>query len=478
MKRVDVVASHMDRVLFPVTSRKASIAISAVIIALLSLILFSVRQNILTYDNTLETVYFILTVVIAYGIGSWLLLGYVKQTTRRRTTSTTTTSSSATGPTIQRGPLISLLHMAVVIVQFAILGIMLYVIFDRSSEYLMPYVNAITSVFATVIMIAFAFRILRWYIKGNRTVLVLLYFLTALTIAIMISLDFAVKFMVTARTEVSVSDEVPKEKFLYRNTEEGLLLKQDIEPGSTISYIVPLQFLAAWRILNIYPGLASLYFRWGATSLTLYEYNKYKRLNKTVFWILISVPVILLFVGQLPDYLGITPEPWTRPLFRGANIAIGIMFGLAFLLMARKAPAIKDHLTIAAVGVMIITISFGVTNLQQTFGIAAHSLVLLSSYLFAIGLYDSAISLSHDATLRQSIRRSAKGAIPDLLDSASLAEVQQQMEQKVMKIAKHQSDVLFKQSGVPASLEEGDMNKYLKQVLIEMQKDKKATVGQ
>ena len=239
---------------------------------------------------------------------------------------------------------------------------------------------------------------------------------------------------------------------------------------------MPLQFLAAWRALNIYPGLASLYLRWGATSLTLYEYNKYRRLNKAVFWILISVPAILLFVGQLPDYLGITPEPWTRPVFRGANIAIGIMFGLAFLAMARKAPAIKDHLTIAAIGVMIITISFGITNIQQTFGIAAHSLVLLSSYLFAIGLYDSAVSLSHDATLRQSIKRSAKGTMPDLLNSASIAEVQQQIEQKVVRIAKHQSDVLFEQSGVPASLEEADMRIYLKQVLVEMQKDKNVTV--
>ena len=207
MKRLEGVVSHMDRILFPVTSRKASIGVSAVIIALLSLILFSVRQNILTYDNTLETVYFILTVVIAYGIGSWFLLAYVKQTTRKETT-------TATGPKILRGPLISLLHLAVAIVQFAMLGIMLFVIFDRTSEYLMPYVNAITSVFATLIMIAFAFRILRWYKKGNRKVLVLLYFLTALTIAIMIAVDFAVKFMITTRVEIIASTEVPKERFL------------------------------------------------------------------------------------------------------------------------------------------------------------------------------------------------------------------------------------------------------------------------
>src|ERR687894_3283073 len=100
MKQLDGVISHMDRILFPVTSRRASIAVSAVIITLLSLILFSVRQNILTYDNTLETIYFVLTVVLAYGIGSWLLLGYVRQTTRKETAVTATGSKMHKSPHI------------------------------------------------------------------------------------------------------------------------------------------------------------------------------------------------------------------------------------------------------------------------------------------------------------------------------------------------------------------------------------------
>ena len=179
----------MDRILFPVASRTVSIAISAVIITLLSLILFSVRQNILTYDNTLETVYFILIVVIAYGIGSWFLLGYLKQTERRTAAAKTTTTT--TGPTIQRDPLISLLRLAVVIVQFAIFGIMLFVIFDRRSEYLMPYVNAITSGFATIILGAFAYKFAKWYRLSDKKLVVLLYFLTVLTLAIMIAADLA-----------------------------------------------------------------------------------------------------------------------------------------------------------------------------------------------------------------------------------------------------------------------------------------------
>src|SRR5919108_4324345 len=260
MKRLDAVASHMDRVLFPVTSRKASIAISAVIITLLSVILFSVRQNILTYDNTLETVYFILTVVIAYGIGSWLLLGYVNRTIK-------TTSTPAAHPTtIQRSSLISLLHLAVVIVQFAMLGIMLFVIFDRSSEYLMPYVNAITSGFATIILGAFAYKFAKWYTISNKKLVVLLYFLTVLTLAIMIAADLALKYVITTTVETSAPGEVSREKFLYKDFEGGELVKQDIEPDYTISYIVPLQYLVAWQILNNYPGMFSFIFRWGATA--------------------------------------------------------------------------------------------------------------------------------------------------------------------------------------------------------------------
>jgi hypothetical protein len=461
LKRIDVLVSHIDDAIFPVTNRKASIAVSAVIIGLLSLILFSVRQNILTYDNTSETVYFILTVVIAYGIGSWFLLGYVKQMTRIRTTTITTPTASR----IQRSPLISLLHLAVVIVQFAMLGIMLFVIFDRSSEYLMPYVNAITSGFATIILGAFAYKFAKWYTISNKKLVVLLYFLAVISLAIMIAADLALKYVITTTVEKSAPGEVSREKFRYKDFEWGELLKQDIEPNYTISYIVPLQFLAAWQILNNWPGVFSFIFRLGATGITLNHYNQNRRINQIVLWAMISIPLILYLVGKSPDLFNIDPEPWTRPLFRGANIAIGIMFGSAFLLMARKVPAVKDYLTVAAIGVMIISIAFSVTNLQQTFGIAAHSLVLLSSYLFAIGLYYAAISISHDAALRKSVKTSVSTASSDLLQSAGLAETQQQIEREVLKIAKSQSDNLAKQTGVQPSLEEEDLKKYLEQIL-------------
>src|SRR5919109_1866706 len=292
----------------------------------------------------------------------------------------------------------------------------------------------------------------------------------------MIAADLALKYVITTTVEVSAPGEVSREKFLYKDFEGGELLKQDIEPNYTISYIVPLQFLAAWQILNNYPGMLSFIFRWGASGVTLHHYNQNKRINRAVLWALLSIPLILYLVGKSPDLFNLDPEPWTRPLFRGGNIAIGIMFGLAFLLMARKMPAVKDYLTLAAIGVMIISIAFSVTNLQQTFGIAAHSLVLLSSYLFAIGLYYATISISHDAALRHSIKSSVSDASSDLLHSAGQAETQQQIEREVLKIAKKQSDSLSEQSGVRPSLEEQDMKNYLEEILPEVQKSEGSKV--
>jgi hypothetical protein len=59
-----------------------------------------------------------------------------------------------------------------------------------------------------------------------------------------------------------------------------------------------------------------------------------------------------------------------------------------------SAEKVKDYLTISSIGFILIGISFSTSALQQTYGVAAHSLVLLASYLFTVGLYSSAIAVS------------------------------------------------------------------------------------
>ena len=281
--------------------------------------------------------------------------------------------------------------------------------------------------------------------------------------------------MITYRLEASAPGEISREAVLYRDTAEGQLIKQDIEPDYTVSYIVPAVMLPAWSFLNNYPGMASLLLRWGATSYTLNLYNKQQgRMNVVLFWVLVSLPIIIYLLGKSPDLFGVTPEPWTRPLFRGGNIAMAVLFCIALLAMARKVPAVKDYLTVAAIGLMIVTIAFGISNMQQTFGVAGHSLILLSSYLFAIGLYSCAVSISHDETLRKEIHKAARGTYAELVDNTSAGEMYDELEHRVLKISKHHSDKLLLNTGVRPSFEEKDVKQYLdKVVLPEVLKEKK-----
>jgi hypothetical protein len=59
-------------------------------------------------------------------------------------------------------------------------------------------------------------------------------------------------------------------------------------------------------------------------------------------------------------------------------------------------------------------IALSTSVLQQTYGIAGHSLLLLSSYLFSVRLYLSEIALSQDSSLRKSIKKSAVNLIGDI----------------------------------------------------------------
>jgi hypothetical protein len=185
---------------------------------------------------------------------------------------------------------------------------------------------------------------------------------------------------------------------------------------------------------------------------------------------MISLPLCFYFIGKLPDIFELPTEPWLRIVYRIGSIGGSILFGVAFFMVAHKVKAIRDYLVVSAIGIILIGISLSTSNLQQTFGIAAHSLVLLASYLFSVGLFSSAISISHDMKLRHSIRHFA-GEQSDLLDSIGVAQMHQEIKSAVTKIAKDNSEVLVEQSGVQPSLAGQDMKEYIEAVIKEIRKD-------
>ncbi|HEY6884443.1 MAG TPA: HAMP domain-containing sensor histidine kinase [Nitrososphaeraceae archaeon] len=454
-----------------ITNRKISIATAAVIIILVVLDLLTTRQ-ILYFNNTLEIFLFILTVGIGYGIGSWILLGFTKNTTKDLT---------------EKSRLIRVMHVAVTLIQYSLLGILLYILYNNltycygyfslcdGTGFLTTSLYAIASITATIIMGILSFKFFSWYRLNNRNFIVLFYGLAAAALAISISGDAFDKLLLAQIVqEKSPSGAIPQSSFIYKTFEKyhGEIEYKVVNPHITTLYVVPTPKLDLYNQIIYWTSDAPYILTWAGTALLLGYY--YKRTGKLdlKFWIIISVPLILYLVGSglifsLPA--DIPYRFYFRLVFRAGTIGSSVLFGLAFYIISRylTTTKVKDYLTISAIGIIMIGIANEISALQQTYGVAAHSLVLLASYLFTIGLYSSAISLSQDSSLRQSIRKSAI-EVSKLVEVLGAPKIEQEIERRVLNVVSEQRQVLREQSGVDSSLTEHDVKQYLGNVLKEI----------
>jgi hypothetical protein len=104
-------------------------------------------------------------------------------------------------------------------------------------------------------------------------------------------------------------------------------------------------------------------------------------------------------------------------------------------------------------------------------GLASISFMGLGSYMILIGIYSSAISVSEDSKLRQSIRAFALRE-SKLLDSIGTAQMEREIERKVIAITKQTQERMVEETGIESSLTEEDMKQYLEEVLKEVEKDR------
>jgi hypothetical protein len=130
---------------------------------------------------------------------------------------------------------------------------------------------------------------------------------------------------------------------------------------------------------------------------------------------------------------------------------------------------------ISAFGLILLFVSNQavvlVTVPYPPFGLATISFLGLSSYLILVGVYASAISVSGDTELRKSIR---KYAITEskLLDSIGSAQMEQQIQRRVIDMMKQNQDRLSNETGVEPSLSEVEVKQYLHEVIEEVRKGK------
>ena len=127
---------------------------------------------------------------------------------------------------------------------------------------------------------------------------------------------------------------------------------------------------------------------------------------------------------------------------------------------------------IAAYGFILFFIAGSSTASQAAYppyGLASISFVGLSCYLIYSGLYSSAVTVSQDITLRNSIRKSVTEQ-SKLLHGMGTAQMQQELESKVLTINKKVSDMMEEETGVEPSMTEEDIKEHIELVRKEINK--------
>jgi hypothetical protein len=387
-----------------------------------------------------------------YGAGIYLLTGFVRQLSKGIRS---------------KSRFFGVAYQAVAAIQYLLVGIFAVITAEMAlfSSYhvgLLAAAVAASLAPAAVIMAVHSYRFLLWF--GHRkSALVLLY-----------GLSPGLAFAATA-------------VMLYIDLSRLLALPAVKEPAQqvTIQLISSMPALGGLFVYAyVLPLVLSLVSIWIGTAIHLQHYSE--KIGKAKYWVMIWMPlasfVAVLFVnvglitaGDSDSMLGAS----RLALFSSATASI-IVIGLSFLTMARSLPrgeptaALKGYLVMIGLGVMMESISLMtfVYGNWPPFGILGHSFLALASYIYILGLYSSAVSVSADVELRRSIRKLASEL--KLLNGIGTAQMEREFQGRVFAIAKSHLDT---ETDDQQPLSEDDIKRYMEEVASELKKKRGAAVA-
>ena len=226
-------------------------------------------------------------------------------------------------------------------------------------------------------------------------------------------------------------------------------------------------------------GIVSYVLTWIATVMLLRPYIK--KIGKVRFWIMMGAPMVYYLIEFPLFSLGIfTPSEDSNAMtniliFSLSAIFAGILFGVAFLSIARtlkSGTAARNYMIIAAYGFVLFYIAGSAWTSQAAYppyGLISVSFIGLSCYLIYNGLYYSAVSISQDITLRQSIKKSVIEQ-SKLLHSIGTAEMENEIQKQLLIVTRKISESMTDKTGIEPSMDENDLKAYMQIVIKEVNK--------
>lgn len=344
----------------------------------------------------------------------------------------------------------------VTVIQYLLAGIILLVILQIliSQQYntiLLHFAISISYIIWIVMFSLLAKAFFSWY-RSKKNLMILIFALSMITYVINGALGLTYHI-----------DELAKRNLVIRLGDIAVFSES---PSSTDT---------VYQI----SGIVSYVLTWIATVMLLRPYIE--KFGKVRFWIMMSAPMIYYLIEFPLFTLGaFTPSEGSNAMtniliFSLSPIFAGILFGVVFLSIARTlkmGTAARNYMIIAAYGFVLFYIAGSAWTSQAAYppyGLISVSFTGLSCYLIYNGLYFSAVSVSQDMTLRQSIRKSVMEQ-SKLLHSIGSAEMENEIQKQLLIAARKTSESMTDKTGIEASMDENDIKAYVQLVIKELSK--------
>ena len=390
-----------------------------------------------------------IAIAIIFVVTQYFILGYVKQSNKEAKA---------------RALYLDLTHKVVSITQYVLSGILIFVILEilTTQQYSIVtlYVSYTLSYGLWIVTLGLLARaFFSWHRLSNRNIMVLILAISMIAYVINGITGLAYHF-----------DMLTQQKAVITSTDIASFPEFSIATlGSQIDIVY-----------QISAGVAYI-FTWVGTVKLLYPYIM--KLGKVKFWTIMGAAMAYYLIEFPLFVLGYftaseNVDAMTNIIiFSLAGIFTGVVFGVAFLSVARtlqKESTLRSHMILAAYGFLLFYIAGSATAAQAAyppFGLASVSLTGLSCYLIYSGLYSSAVTVSQDIALRTSIKRSVTEQ-SKLLDSMGTAQMEQELQSRVLRVTQKLSDKMEEESGVEASLTEADIKEHIEMVRNEFKRIK------
>jgi hypothetical protein len=256
-------------------------------------------------------------------------------------------------------------------------------------------------------------------------------------------------------------------------------LPQSIEPH--LLHVFPISTYAFLNPGYVVTSIVSFGLTWIATAVLMRQYSK--KLGQSKYWLIVSLPLVYYLLQFEPVINNIfSSYQLTEPvqfgviytiLFTASKPIGGILFGIAFWNIARnlRGSPLKDYLIISAYGFILFFSSNQAIVLVDynfpPFGLPTITLVGTSSYLIFIGILCSALSISQDSKLRESIRKLTTEEWR-FLGEIGTAHMEREIENRVLKVTKKQKVNMAEEMGVGSTLNDDEIKDYLAEVIEEI----------